>query len=126
MRGRLGQEVPEAMFTWWTDLMRAAHPQMFERLLAHIAGVDLPPPPGSYAHATLMISRAGSVLASVNSVEPWAKAIPNCRLYIIPGTSYHLKVRQIQARADQATANGLSVRIELQADSVLENGVMVI
>jgi hypothetical protein len=67
MRGPLGQEVSEAMFTWWTDLISAAYPQVLERLLAHSAGMDLPPHLGAMRRPTLMISRAGSVLASVDS-----------------------------------------------------------
>ncbi len=71
------------------------HPQVLERLLAHIAGVDLTPHLGSIRTPTLMISGAGSVLAPVDTVEQWAKAIPDCRLHIIPGTSYHLAATHV-------------------------------
>lgn len=42
-----------------------------------------------------MISGAGSVLASVDTVEQWARAIPNCHLHIIPDTSYHLAATHV-------------------------------
>ena len=91
----VGQDASEAMLTWWTDLMSAAPPQVLERLLAHIAGVDLTPHLGSIRTPTLMISGAGSVLASADTVEQWTRAIPNCRLHIIPGTSYHLAATHV-------------------------------
>lgn len=43
----------------------------------------------------MMISGAGSVLAPVDTVEQWAKAIPDGRLHVIPRTSYHLAATHV-------------------------------
>lgn len=90
MRGRLGQDVPQAMFDWWVDLMASANPDMLQRLFQHIATLDLTPNLGTITTPTLMITGAGSVLAGTDTVKRWANAIPNCQLHIVPGTSYHV------------------------------------
>ena len=90
MRGRLGRDVPQAMFDWWIDLMSSANPDVLQRLFQHIATVDLTPKLSTILTPTLMITGAGSVLADTDTVKRWADAIPNCRLHIVQGTSYHV------------------------------------
>ncbi|MCZ6875661.1 MAG: alpha/beta hydrolase [bacterium] len=90
MRGRLGRNVPQAMFDCWIDLMSSANPAVLQRLFQPIATFDLTPKLSTILTPTLMITRAGSVLADSDTVKRWAEAIPNCRLHIVQSTSYHV------------------------------------
>jgi pimeloyl-ACP methyl ester carboxylesterase len=91
MRSRLGSAASEAQMKWWTnELMgktsaRAAHAASASRIDMELED-ELP----RITAPTLIVTTQESGLQSVDAVERYAKRIPNARVIVLPGDSYHI------------------------------------
>jgi 3-oxoadipate enol-lactonase len=91
MRSRLGSTASEAQVKWWTnDLMgktaaRAAYGASASRIDMEIEN-ELP----HITVPTLIVTTRESGLQSVEVVERYARRIPNSRVIVLPGDSYHI------------------------------------
>jgi len=104
MSGRLGSRFPPAGVEWWVKLM-ARTPQSsqlgFMKVIP-IANIvaDLP----RIKCPTLVITTEGSALGSVDATRAWQQTIPNSRLLVLPGDSYHVAASDAD-RCAQETAS---------------------
>jgi 3-oxoadipate enol-lactonase len=91
MRLRLGSTASEAQVKWWTnELMgkasaRAAFSASASRIDMELEG-ELP----RITAPTLIVTTQESGLQSVEAVERYARRIPNARVIVLPGDSYHI------------------------------------
>ena len=90
MSGRLGSAFPAEGVAWWIDLMgkTAASTQLGFSAVISLADItsDLP----KITCPTLVITTEGSALGSVEQTRTWQQQIPNSRLLVFPGNSYHV------------------------------------
>jgi pimeloyl-ACP methyl ester carboxylesterase len=90
-RGRLGSAVSAAQIAWWTDELmgktdaRAAYAASAARI-----DMDLEGSLSRIACPTLIVTTKESGLQSVAAVEAYARRIPDSRLIVLPGDSYHI------------------------------------
>ena len=91
MRARLGSNVSEAQMKWWTEELmgktsaRAAHAASSSRIDMELED-ELP----AITAPTLIVTTQESGLQSVAAVERYARQIPNARIVVLPGDSYHI------------------------------------
>jgi 3-oxoadipate enol-lactonase len=91
MRSRLGSAASEAQIKWWTDELmgktsaRAAHAASASRIDMELED-ELP----RITAPTLIVTTQESGLQSVETVESYAKRVPNARVIVLPGDSYHI------------------------------------
>ncbi len=90
MGGRLGSNFPPEGVEWWTKLMgRTATSTMVgfgETMPYTDITEDLP----RIQCPTLVITTEASALGSVEQTREWQVKIPNSRLLVLPGNSYHV------------------------------------
>jgi 3-oxoadipate enol-lactonase len=90
MAGRLGDRFPAEGAQWWTALMgrTAASTQLGFAATISVADItdDLP----RIQCPTLVITTEGSALGSVEETRAWQNMIPDSRLLVLPGNSYHV------------------------------------
>jgi pimeloyl-ACP methyl ester carboxylesterase len=90
MSGRLGSGFPPAGAEWWIGHMArtAASSQVgFMRTIPTVnIEADLP----RIRCRTLVITTVGSALGSVETTRRWQEKIPDSRLLVLPGDSYHV------------------------------------
>jgi 3-oxoadipate enol-lactonase len=91
MRSRLGSAASEKQVEWWTnDLMgktgaRAAYGASASRI-----DMELEDGLARITAPTLIVTTQESGLQSVEAVECYARQIPNSRVIVLPGDSYHI------------------------------------
>jgi 3-oxoadipate enol-lactonase len=91
MRSRLGKLASEAQVKWWTEELmgktsaRAAHSASASRI-----DMELENELSRIAAPTLIVTTQESGLQSVKTVERYARRIPNSRVIVLPGDSYHI------------------------------------
>ena len=91
MRSRLGSNASDAQVAWWTnELMgktaaKAAYNASASRIEMELE-VELP----RITAPTLIVTTQESGLQSVEAVERYALLIPNARVIVLPGDSYHI------------------------------------
>jgi 3-oxoadipate enol-lactonase len=91
MRSRLGSAASDAQMKWWTDELmgktsaRAAQAASASRIDMNLED-DLP----RITAPTLIVTTQESGLQSVEAVKRYAKRIPNSRVIVLPGDSYHI------------------------------------
>lgn len=90
MAGRLGANFPPEGIQWWTKFMgRTALSTAvgFQRDIAYLdISADIP----NIACPTLVITTEESGLASIEENRAWQRMIPDSRLLVLPGNSYHV------------------------------------
>jgi pimeloyl-ACP methyl ester carboxylesterase len=104
-RARLGSKASDAQIAWWTDeLMGKTNPlAAFSASSARI-NMELEDRLGRITCPTLIVTTRESGLQSVAAVEAYARRIPDARLIVLPGDSYHI------AAAEPAVCAGHMVR----------------
>jgi 3-oxoadipate enol-lactonase len=91
MRSRLGSAASEAQMKWWTDELmgktsaRAAYAASASRIDMELEN-ELP----RIKVPTMIVTTQESGLQSVAAVERYARRIPNARVIVLPGDSYHI------------------------------------
>jgi pimeloyl-ACP methyl ester carboxylesterase len=91
MRTRLGSSASEAQCQWWTDALMAKTSQRaaFSTSSARI-DMNLDQRLSRITAPTLIVTTQESGLQSVQAVERYAQLIPNARVIVLPGDSFHI------------------------------------
>ena len=104
-RVRLGSKVSDAQIAWWTDeLMGKTNPRAAFSASSARIDMELEDRLGRITCPTLIVTTQESGLQSVAAVEAYARRIPDARLIVLPGDSYHI------AAAEPAVSAGHMVR----------------
>ncbi len=88
--GRLGTSLPPAAIQWWVNMMSKTPASTLEAFLQMVPTVDVIPELPRVQCPTLVLTTTGSMLGSVEAVKAWQSTIPNSRLEVIEGDSYHV------------------------------------
>ena len=104
MSGRLGSRFPAEGAEWWVKHMAltAASSQVGFMRTIPTANIeqDLP----RIRARTLVITTEGSALGSVEHTRAWQEKIPNSRLLVLPGDSYHVAASDADRCAEATLA----------------------
>jgi len=105
MRARLGSAASQAQVQWWTDELMGKTSQRaaFGASAARI-DMDLDAALARIAVPTLIVTTAESGLQSVEAVERYARRIPDARVIVLPGDSYHIAAVEPELCARHALA----------------------
>jgi len=87
---RLGSSLPPAAIDWWVDLMSKTSASTLEAFLQMVPTVDVTDEVPRIQCPTVVITTSGSGLATVDAVKAWQQTIPDSKLEVIPGDSYHV------------------------------------
>lgn len=91
MRSRLGSQASAAQTEWWTDeLMGRTDPRAAYAASAARIDMDLEHDLHRITAPALIVTTQESGLHSVETVERFARQIPNARVVVLPGDSYHV------------------------------------
>lgn len=90
MGGRLGDGFPPEGVEWWTKFMGRAPLGSIIGFNEKINYSDIRADIGRIRCPTLVITTEGSGLASVAENREWQQQIPDSRLLVLPGNSYHV------------------------------------
>jgi pimeloyl-ACP methyl ester carboxylesterase len=103
MRARLGRDASEAQLAWWADELmgksdaRAAYSASAARIDMELEGglsrITVP---------VLIVSSEESGLQSVAAVKQYAARLPDARVVILPGDSYHVAASAAETCVAQA------------------------
>ncbi|OGA48799.1 MAG: hypothetical protein A3G24_19745 [Betaproteobacteria bacterium RIFCSPLOWO2_12_FULL_62_13] len=102
MAGRLGDSFPAEGVEWWTKFMGRTAASTQIGFISTIACADITADIPRIACPTLVITTEESGLASVEQTRAWQQRIPNSRLLVLPGNSYHVAASDPE-RCAQAT-----------------------
>ena len=89
MAGRLGKDFPAAGVEWWIQMMARTPVSSQLCFVKNIPKADITPDLPRIKCPTLVITTEGSALGSVDSMRQWQQKIPDSRLLVLPGDSYH-------------------------------------
>lgn len=90
MGGRLGDRFPAEGLEWWSRLMARTPANSAIGFTANILTSDITADLSRIACPTLVITTEGSGLGSVEETRQWQQLIPDSRLLVLPGNSYHV------------------------------------
>src|SRR5262245_64029521 len=90
MAGRLGSTFPLEGVAWWTTFMGRTAVSTQLGFMPTIACADIRADMPKIACPTLVITREGSGLASVDETRAWQQMIPDSELLVRHGDSYHV------------------------------------
>ena len=90
MAGRLGDDFPEEGVAWWVKLMGRTTLSSLLGSVLPIPSTDIRADLPKIKCPTLVITTPGSGLGSVEETKAWQQQIPNSRLLVLPGNSYHV------------------------------------
>jgi pimeloyl-ACP methyl ester carboxylesterase len=90
MGGRLGDRFPAEGAEWWVKLMGRTAPSTVIGSILPIPATDIRSDLPKIKCPTLVITTPGSGLGSVEETKAWQEKIPNSRLLVLPGNSYHV------------------------------------
>ncbi len=90
MAGRLGSSFPPAGVEWWTQLMSKTAISTLAGFGETVPYTDISADLPRIQCPTLVITTAQSALGSVEQTREWQVKIPNSRLLVLPGDSYHV------------------------------------
>ena len=90
MAGRLGSRFPQEGAQWWIDLMGRTAQSTQVGFATKISPTDITDDLPRIQCPTLVITTEGSALGSVEVTRGWQEKIPNSRLLVLPGNSYHV------------------------------------
>jgi 3-oxoadipate enol-lactonase len=105
MHARLGSSATQAQVRWWTDeLMGKSNPRAAWGASSARIDMDLEQELARLAVPTLMVTTQESGLQSVAAVERYAARIPDARLIVLPGDSFHIAAVEPGVCAQHALA----------------------
>jgi len=105
MRSRLGSSASDAQMKWWTDeLMGQTNPRAAWGASAARIDMELEHNLFRITAPTLIVTTRESGLQSVEAVECYAARIPNARVVVLPGDSYHISAVEPDLCAQHALA----------------------
>jgi len=88
---RLGKEASQAQLDWWSDiLMASADPKALIGATSAAAVMDITDSLLKITAPTLVVTTADSALQPVSTVKAYQEKIPNSKLLVMPGDSYHI------------------------------------
>lgn len=87
---RLGTSLPAAAIAWWVALMSQTQGSTLDAFLRMVPTVDVTADLANIRCPTVVITTSGSGLAGVDAVKAWQQKIPNSKLEVLPGDSYHV------------------------------------
>jgi pimeloyl-ACP methyl ester carboxylesterase len=91
MRSRLGTQASAAQVDWWTnELMGKTDPRAAYGASAARIDMELEHELHRVTVPTLIVTTQESGLHSVETVERFARQIPNAKVVVLPGDSYHI------------------------------------
>jgi pimeloyl-ACP methyl ester carboxylesterase len=90
MGGRLGDKFPPEGAAWWVKLMGRTAASSVVGSILPIPSADIRSDLPKIVCPTLVITTPGSGLGSVEETKAWQEQIPNSRLLVLPGNSYHV------------------------------------
>jgi 3-oxoadipate enol-lactonase len=99
MAGRLGATFAAEGIEWWTRYMGRTDRESQIGFIGTIACADITQDIPKIRCPTLVITTEESGLASVEQNRAWQRKIPNSRLLVLPGNSYHVAVSDAEACA---------------------------
>ena len=102
MSGRLGSAFPAEGVEWWTKFMGRTDKNTQIGFMGTIACADITADVLNIRCPTLVITTEESGLASVEQTRRWQQQIPNSKLLVLPGNSYHVAVTDAEACAKAA------------------------
>ena len=92
MDGRLGSAFPDDGAAWWAWYMASTRVDTEVGFIRGLLGADIGPDLARIACPTLVITTQGSGLSTVEETRAWQQRIPQSRLEVLPGDSYHAAV----------------------------------
>ena len=103
MRSRLGSTASQAQMTWWADeLMGKTNPRAAFGASAARIDMELEEKLSRITAPTLIVTTQESGLQSVEAVERYARRIPDARVIVLPGDSYHIAAVEPELCAQHA------------------------
>jgi pimeloyl-ACP methyl ester carboxylesterase len=91
MRARLGSSASAAQVRWWTEeLMGKANPRAALGASSARIDMELEDRLARITAPTLIVTTKESGLQSAEAVERYAARIPNARVIVLPGDSFHI------------------------------------
>ena len=90
MGARLGSDFPAAGVEWWIQFMGRTAASTQIGFMGTIACADIRADVPNIRCPTLVMTTNESGLASVDETRAWQQQIPNSRLVVLPGNSYHV------------------------------------
>jgi pimeloyl-ACP methyl ester carboxylesterase len=90
MRARLGTAASDAQVAWWCELMGATDQRAAYGASSSLVKMDLDDRLPLIAAPTLIVTTQESGLQTVEAVNRYAARIPNARVIVIEGDSYHI------------------------------------
>jgi pimeloyl-ACP methyl ester carboxylesterase len=90
MRMRLGSTASQAQIDWWTDLMGASNVRAALGTTSARVDMELEDKLSRITEPTLIVTTQESGLQSVEAVKRYAARIPNARVVVLAGDSFHI------------------------------------
>jgi 3-oxoadipate enol-lactonase len=90
MRARLGSTASEGQIEWWTELMGATDPRAAVGASSALVAMDLDDRLPLIKAPTLIVTTQESGLQAVEAVRQYAARIPDARVIVLDGDSYHI------------------------------------
>jgi 3-oxoadipate enol-lactonase len=90
MRSRLGSTASQAQIKWWTELMGLTSQRAAFGASSSLVNMDLDDRLPLIRAPTLIVTTQESGLQSVEAVHRYAARIPDARVIVVPGDSYHI------------------------------------
>ncbi|HTE16622.1 MAG TPA: alpha/beta hydrolase [Burkholderiales bacterium] len=100
MTGRLGKNFPSDGVEWWIQMMARTPVSSQLCFVKNIPKADITADLPRIKCPTLVITTEGSALGSVDAMRKWQVMIPNSRLLVLPGDSYHAAASDADACAE--------------------------
>jgi pimeloyl-ACP methyl ester carboxylesterase len=104
MAGRLGSRFPAEGVEFWNRFMGRTALATQLGFMGTIACADIRQDVPRISCPTLVITSAGSGLASVEETRAWQESIPDSELLVVPSDSYHVAASDAEACADATLA----------------------
>jgi pimeloyl-ACP methyl ester carboxylesterase len=104
MSGRLGKNFPPEGMEWWIKMMARTPVSTQLCFVKNIPKADITPDLPRIKCPTLVITTEGSALGSVDEMRKWQVMIPNSRLLVLPGDSYHAAASDAELCAQETLA----------------------
>ena len=102
MRARLGSAASDAQVAWWCELMGATAQRAAYGASSSLVKMDLDDRLPLIAAPTLIVTTQESGLQTVEAVNRYAARIPDARVIVLDGDSYHIAAVEPQLCASHA------------------------
>jgi len=104
MRSRLGSTTSDAQIAWWTDLMSATNQHAALGSSTALVSMNLDDRLPLIKAPTLIVTTQESGLQTVEAVRQFAGRIPDARVIVLDGDSYHIAAVEPEICARHALA----------------------